>query len=58
MDVLTVREATRWATEYCRAGHGPLVMEMTTYRYYGHSMSDPGTRCSIELLTSYLIECF
>jgi len=43
MDVVTVREAVRWCKEYCDAGHGPLVLELATYRYSGHSMSDPGT---------------
>jgi 2-oxoisovalerate dehydrogenase E1 component len=41
MDVLAVRDAVARAAEICRDGRGPVLIEASTYRYYGHSLSDP-----------------
>jgi pyruvate dehydrogenase E1 component alpha subunit len=51
MDVLAVREATQRAVERARKDYSPTLLEIRTYRFMGHSMSDPGnyrTRAEIE----------
>jgi len=69
MDVYAVQEAGRRAADRARAGEGPYILEMKTYRYRGHSMSDPAkyrtkeevdevkkTRDPIELLKGLMAE--
>lgn len=68
MDVFAVKKAVSESCEYARAGKGPVLLEMKTYRYRGHSMSDPAkyrsrtevdsireTRDPIERLKQYSI---
>jgi pyruvate dehydrogenase E1 component alpha subunit len=43
MDLVSVKEAARFAVEFCASGKGPIILEAKTYRYFGHSLSDPGT---------------
>ena len=53
MNVLEVKKAAEEVTAYVRAGNGPYVMELKTYRYRGHSMSDPAKYRSKEEVSSY-----
>ena len=41
MNPIKVYESSKHAVEWVRSGNGPIILEMKTYRYRGHSMSDP-----------------
>ena len=53
MDMFRVEEATKEALDYIRSGKGPMILEMDTYRYRGHSMSDPATYRDKEEIEQY-----
>ncbi len=56
MDVFAVQAAARQALDYVRSGNGPYILEVMTYRYRGHSMSDPGKYRSKEEVDKYRTE--
>ena len=55
MDVFKVIDAAQLAGDYVRSGKGPYILEVQTYRYKGHSMSDPAKYRTKEELESYKV---
>jgi pyruvate dehydrogenase E1 component alpha subunit len=53
MDVFAVEAAARQALDYVRSGSGPYILEVMTYRYRGHSMSDPAKYRTKDEVTSF-----
>jgi pyruvate dehydrogenase E1 component alpha subunit len=56
MDVRLVKDASERAIAHAREGNGPYILEMMTYRYRGHSMSDPAKYRSKDEVTSMRAE--
>ncbi|GJL84822.1 MAG: pyruvate dehydrogenase E1 component subunit alpha [Micavibrio sp.] len=53
MDVFEVQKAAKQALDYIRSGNGPYILEVMTYRYRGHSMSDPAKYRTKEEVSSF-----
>lgn len=56
MDIFEVQKAARTALDHIRAGNGPYILQMETYRYRGHSMSDPAKYRTKEEVEQYKTE--